>query len=423
MNPGIPTAVLLGGSNSVVSHGLSHGLSRHTKLVNLALGASGTLQNLCFLNRELQESSYSINAIITESNINDSHVAITYGSDYMPRLKDIIFSYYKFLSSLSIDVYSILIPLGYPANKTDELPFYEEILSFHRQCIKMHSFGCIDIPREYEALNLSHSNGVMCDSRHPNIAFMYSLGMNIGAEIHKNYFDVVSRHSLPISSRNISFISASSCTTKKNTLKKNSRYSEFVVEVSPPDPLELQSSNEHLELLALLMWSDNSSQIMLISTQAKVIRHTNALLSFHELRSLLTLSSSITISSSLNRVDATEPTLNVCLKDVVSNPSIVGFFVGKINKHAIRFADSVSIHKSHLMPELSPYIKNFLFASERGVSLSQTLDLDIDSYIKIIRLLLTQKKMKEAYQLATLLYKLSPEKKTKSIMQSIAGDQ
>lgn len=40
------TSVLLGGSNSVLRNGIASGLSERSELINLALGASSSLQNL-----------------------------------------------------------------------------------------------------------------------------------------------------------------------------------------------------------------------------------------------------------------------------------------------------------------------------------------------------------------------------------------
>ncbi|MCR8706973.1 glycosyltransferase [Campylobacter sp. W0066.2] len=88
--------VLLGGSNSVIVNGLQKGLRQeNVNLINLALGATDSIQNLYELKRKRnQQIINKADLIITESNVNDSWVM----DDRI--LFDNLKKYYQELSSL-----------------------------------------------------------------------------------------------------------------------------------------------------------------------------------------------------------------------------------------------------------------------------------------------------------------------------------
>ena len=64
-------ACLLGGSNSVLSHGIGKGLAVEIDCINLSLGGTSSLQNTYELIRS-KEKVIDCDFIVTESNVNDS---------------------------------------------------------------------------------------------------------------------------------------------------------------------------------------------------------------------------------------------------------------------------------------------------------------------------------------------------------------
>jgi hypothetical protein len=68
---------LLGGSNSLISTGIRAGLSTYANVINLALGATTSTQNIYELTRAHNRMMSDIDCIVTESNINDAHAIHT----------------------------------------------------------------------------------------------------------------------------------------------------------------------------------------------------------------------------------------------------------------------------------------------------------------------------------------------------------
>ena len=100
---------LLGGSNSILKNGLSKGLSTSVKLINFALGASSSLQNLHSLIRYAEEIG-TLDVIFSESNVNDFHSAWLTEINISVVLKNID-RYYQELNFACQNVVVLVLPL------------------------------------------------------------------------------------------------------------------------------------------------------------------------------------------------------------------------------------------------------------------------------------------------------------------------
>ena len=121
---------LLGGSNSILSNSLRDGLtSENNHLINYSLGASTSLQCLYSILESHDEISKS-DLIVTESNVNDSHVINNLEIDENLVLINID-SYYEALNSLALKTVIILMPFNEKKNKTESIETFEKITKQH----------------------------------------------------------------------------------------------------------------------------------------------------------------------------------------------------------------------------------------------------------------------------------------------------
>jgi hypothetical protein len=415
------TVIILGGSNSVISHGFSAGIESFVNAKNLSLGASGSLQNICFLNRELNLNESRICAIVTESNVNDSHIVITYGYDYIIQAKSAIYTLYETLYSLDIPVIAVLLPLGYPAIDTNEAKVFAEITDFHRSCISHFAITCIDVDYAFQSMDRDSRKAMMCDSRHPNIAFMFSLGSNIGSYLSMRTASSTSVANLTSFKPSTFFIDVGLEPDRSVLQKRNSRYSELTVEIPYNPGLPLINSRKDLDLLALLLWPNHMCQILLSSQEHRTIRSSNTLLSFHELKNPLPLIEQIFLSSLLTKLPETEPSINVSLKEIEGPSALVGYFVGHLSKPSLKteVVDSNSNQDSPLfIPLISPFIKNHKFRIQKGLNSLEMSDVKVTQFEKIIKTLLRHEEFLTARELAEILYKLAPGRKTRMLLES-----
>ena len=167
--------VLLGGSNSIIKDGLRSGLEQENiHLTNLALGMTGSLQNLYELKLpHNQEVISKADIIITESFINDLCLC----KDGIAGIEIVLRSihwFYGELAKLDKKVLVLILPF-WDGNYSEEI---ERIYNIHKICVGKYGFNAIDMQKFYQ------QKGVMNffmrgDKLHQISPLMRLLGKNI----------------------------------------------------------------------------------------------------------------------------------------------------------------------------------------------------------------------------------------------------
>ncbi len=194
--------VLLGGSNSMMKNGIKSGLEQdNVHLTNLALGASGSLQNLYELKLPRnQKAIMEADTIITESNINDIGNLNAYAKLKLEVVIASIAYLYNELSKLNKKVLVLILPL-YDKSYSD----IETINNAHRYWAKKHGFNVIGMHGFYEEKNVMDFY-MQGDKLHQINPIMKTLGQNIASyldllkgqkntnitETQKMYFTILS---------------------------------------------------------------------------------------------------------------------------------------------------------------------------------------------------------------------------------------
>lgn len=171
--------VLLGGSNSMMKNGIKSGLEQdNVHLTNLALGATGSLQNLYELKLpHNQEAIADADIIITESNINDIE---NLNANAKIKLEVVIASItylYNELSKLNKKVLVLILPLYDKSYSGIEI-----INNTHRYWAKKYGFNVIDMQAFYEEKDVMHFY-MQGDKGHQINSIMRELGKNIASHL------------------------------------------------------------------------------------------------------------------------------------------------------------------------------------------------------------------------------------------------
>src|SRR5690554_4052165 len=153
---------LFGGSNSILKGGLASGLNARNALVNGAIGASGSLQNLESL---LQYRAGKDDLIVTESNVNDSYNLNLLGERSYNAVVSNIDAYYFELSRVRCKKVVILMPIRDYLSRTEPRECRDKVRERHLYNINKYGFDFIDIDKKFSELG-EDVRFMMPDSRH-----------------------------------------------------------------------------------------------------------------------------------------------------------------------------------------------------------------------------------------------------------------
>ena len=190
---------LLGGSNSILKSGFITGLKEENEVLELALGATTSLQNLNSVIRH-NKQILTTKIIITESNVNDIHATHRNIVPINIIIKNIDNYYYE-LSKLNINVIVLLLPLNTKIFKN-----YSIINNCHIYNCNIYGFGVIDLSSKFEL-----QENFLKDILHINLKLIQDLGYRISSSI--NYINTI------INSENHHY-----CKSKNQTLKSATQY-------------------------------------------------------------------------------------------------------------------------------------------------------------------------------------------------------
>jgi hypothetical protein len=264
----IDKVTLLGGSNSLKSGGLKTGISKKVQILNLALGASSTNQNLYELIRNKDEISKT-DLIITESNVNDFHNLNMLDGD-IEVVKRNIEVFYAKLAEFRIPVVVILLPL-----QTKRFRSKNVILDKHRSCSNLYGFNIIDMH------DFFHSNGLneffyFDNLDHPLLKIMERLGEVI--------VDSKSDFLLHNEFENIDFkvdVIVEKSNSEIMKIKKNSLFKELCMPIEAP--LIMDATFLGYEIIGFHTWSDTYSCLNFTNNNKKISKHVNDECQFHDL--------------------------------------------------------------------------------------------------------------------------------------------
>lgn len=259
--------VLLGGSNSIIKDGLRSGLEQENiHLTNLALGMTGSLQNLYELKLpHNQEVISKADIIITESFINDLCLC----KDGIAGIEIVLRSihwFYGELAKLDKKVLVLILPF-WDGNYSEEI---ERVYNIHKICVGKYGFNAIDMQKFYQ------QKGVMNffmrgDKLHQISPLMRLLGKNIA-----NNLGLFHHHLMATETPKIEFgiISPKEMEVEGGDLEsyeiKNSLFCKEVFRLEEGVKLRFQKSYYKAYLVGLHVWNDEKSSNEYYSVASKL---------------------------------------------------------------------------------------------------------------------------------------------------------
>lgn len=265
---------LLGGSNSVMKMGFSHGLLEKSD-TRLALGASSSIQNIHSIvknNKIIKEC----NVIVTESNVNDFHNIAVFKFDEKTVTRNIKFLYDELYRTGRMIV-SLILPVRISLKNKKSVDLKERINKLHRSLSKKYGFYLIDVDDNFSPLYTNESliKIIMSDTRHPLDSFMYMLGANL-----RSYLLAIQEYpaTKPIESN---FITIDDEILSNGMVKNNSMFHRDVKKISSP----IKISCKEFSLCGIETWSNGASQIRItnLNNNNYIIKQFSDSLQFNEI--------------------------------------------------------------------------------------------------------------------------------------------
>jgi tetratricopeptide (TPR) repeat protein len=278
------TTVLLGGSNSVLQNGIASGLSQKSQLINLALGASSSLQNLYEIirNKTIIDNA---DLIISESNINDYHVNGL--KDSLVPIETVLSNIDKLYSVLSGYINKTIIIL-YPMC----LDFKNKNLIYRRHLanINKYSFSYIDLHETFERQGFIETLNQGPDD-HPYSQMMSELGKLIVDRKEDIYFKS--------SPAECSLDTFSVWKPKHNNItKENSKFCENIAVLRGDEQAHLPESLIGWDIIAAHCWNgDEASKFTMVegtslaieTLEGRYIKPFNTECQFHDFYKPITI--------------------------------------------------------------------------------------------------------------------------------------
>ncbi len=362
-----PACVLLGGSNSLVRHGLRYGFEKTTALVNLALGATSTSQNLyeLVLNRELVAAA---DFVVTESNVNDSHAIkeLNCPSDVVLGNVD---RYYEILAQTNANVVVLIIPVRRLYTNVESAELIAEVNARHRENARRHGFLLVDLVEEWAGLSDAERGVIQPDERHPHHAIMHQLALNITAHV------LARRPKAPVRAPAaavpdagfvalpVSRLAPGACERKITSLFTND-----VVDVSL-HPLTFPPDYWGMRLVAVESWCDRPAILQIDGSAPPIVKPLNGNRSFNELRTPHIISRATVVHSGPHLLrKLTERSILANKRPLDPAPARLSAFLLEDLRPPARRARSLaeagwSAGGADLVPDINPYLTAHSFFS------------------------------------------------------------
>lgn len=339
---------LLGGSNSVMTYGISSGLC-HDNDLQIPLGATSSLQNIHAL---ISNDIMMCDIIVTESNVNDSY---NIGCANYPKelVLDNIRSLYDELYRTGKMVISLILPIMPYKNHVESKKLIDEVNDLHRSLCFKYGFNFIDMAAFFSKFSIDNvnTNIIMPDIRHPLESFMHELGTRLRDyawncinmqpkyfkrnRIESNFYFINNFPELPIKHK----------TNSKFQRKVNVLY----------DEININSSDGYL--CGIETWSDGISQLVITCGSGSVlVKNFGELLSFNEITKT-SLDCFNLRSHTGKALLITEPSVNVGNKESIESlVAITSLMFKRKNADISDININVSRNISFLIPNIEHHI-------------------------------------------------------------------
>ena len=314
-------SVLLGGSNSVLLNGIASGLSKHSNLSNLSLGASSSLQNLYEIirNKTIIENA---DIIISESNINDYHVnGMTDSLVPIDTVLENIDKLYLGLSQHRNKTIIILYPMCLELENKD-LIYNRHLLNidkFSLNYVDLHSIfinegfisTLIEGPKDHPYSQMMSELGKLIIDKFDEVSFQPSVD-----ECQSKHFKVWS--------------------PEHTEHKENSKFSEKLAVIYEKEQVHLPETLIGWNIIGAHCWNgDNPSKfdvlegssLMIETVNRRVIKPFNTECQFHDFHFPVEVTPQTTLSLTLDEI--TEKSIRARYSVGGSELKIIGLFLTK----------------------------------------------------------------------------------------------
>lgn len=383
--------ILLGGSNSILKFGLSHGL-RCDKKYNLALGATSSIQNIhaVSINKELVQSS---DAIVTESNVNDIYNVCASGYPLEIILENIDLLYEE-LYGIGKYVVVIIFPVFVYESKSLSSEVIDIVNTRHRQLASKYGFSLIDLQSALciENLGVDDVKLLQPDSLHISESIAYTLGSQI-----RNYIESVDVSCDFGTSLESNFFAVSEF-TNDSFVKDNSRFSRKCYHI---DDISITTDAEYT-CVGIETWSDANSLLFIRTESKHFYKYFSRNLAFNEL--INTTSGTIYLKSvAYSQYDEYEPSVNVVLGATgVDRTTVSSLLFRKMKFHVSDIDIGGWVNLNFLIPDFNPFLRSI---KQANLLACKSTDVDV---IRDSALLLEKININYSYHLMLIASRIRP---------------
>lgn len=397
--------ILLGGSNSIMKDGLNKSLNINNSLINLALGASGSLQNLFQLlkNKDLFDDN---TLVVTESNVNDSFNIHTHGIINKDIILNNIDFYYSELSKTSGYILVIIMPIREYLNKTEPEEIIKLVWERHLDNINKYGFYFIDLYSHFLKLDYLSIKYIMPDSRHVIQSYMYNMGIRIinyfkNAHLKKHFINNQETVSHEL------FLPTEECDLQI-LIKNNSFFKEKTIELDYK--FKIPEKFEGMKLSGIGTWSDNTSALKLENRNKSFLKKFNNINAFNEVIEELIIDRETYLSSIYIKSPISEKSINVNLRsEINSNVHITGLLFRLENNLFNNELENLGINLKHLIPKIEPYKITMQYYLKNNQEYLYDLNLDINKISELAKRL-QKSSIEDSILLHQIIQSINPSK-------------
>ncbi|MBN2716654.1 MAG: SGNH/GDSL hydrolase family protein [Deltaproteobacteria bacterium] len=310
---------LLGGSNSLITFGIRRGISNLANEFNLALGGSTSLQNIYALTQHHAHIVEHIDAIVTESNVNDAH-AIRSAGVSKTLIKKNVKNLYRELALSQKPTIALLLPLRQYMDNVVSADIAQEVREYHLEAIEQYGMDLVDVESALSEYTMDHvhTRKIIPDPFHPVDTFMYELGLNIG----RHLADTVSKSDGTPFAPSFKIIRAEEMSARLRN-KSNSFFNQNVLDITTP----IRFNTGNGICVAIASWPDNQCELILKNDNVHIVKQLNSLYALNEFQQVVR--GDVSLESNLGpSKGCTEGSTNTLPRNFLEHPvSLVGLLI------------------------------------------------------------------------------------------------
>lgn len=344
--------LLLGGSNSVMSYGFSHGLLSVDDR-NASLGATSSVQNIY----ELYKYRDSSDIIISESNIND--IYNIHNSRYSKEtVLDNIRNLYFELKMTKKPIVIVIMPL-FRYHEIDPDPtVVSEVNELHISLADLYGFYLVDCARKFESsiagFEVRDIRSIQVNSLHGSRSYMYSFGCNLRRVIESDIYRI-SNAKIELKTQHSAY-KRIEFTPDSNVVRCNSMFTRSCLAIENNHIVEFVG----YKLVGIETWSKSNSSMVIKSKLGMTVKGFNDLLSFNELE--LEHEDCVVLGPNVAELPLTETSVNISNnKELIGDTFVAGLLIKKMGGRANYKEPKVGhIDISFCLPCVMPYYQHHI---------------------------------------------------------------